>query len=102
LAKYEAEILLLGIWKNVEELEEYLTVEELEAMYTAIREKEYRHFKMLAAVQGIDLDENKSEENQLTVEDVKARLAAKQAGKSEEQWEVEELGFDFEDDEEEF
>ena len=90
--------MLTGNWKNFEELENDLCIEELEALVHALREKEHRHFKMLAAVQGIDIDGEKQEEG-LTVEDIKSRLAARQSGKSDEQWEVEELGFDMETEE---
>ena len=47
----------MGRWKNYEELEDSLCFEELLATINAIREKEARDKKFLAALQGIDLDE---------------------------------------------
>lgn len=47
----------MGRWKNYDELEESLCFEELLATINAIREKEARDKKFLAALQGIDLDE---------------------------------------------
>jgi hypothetical protein len=50
-------VFLLGRWKNYDELEECLTFEELTAIINALREKEARENKFMAAIQGIDLDE---------------------------------------------
>lgn len=49
---------LLGRWKNYDELEECLTFEELTAIINALRDKEARENRFMAAIQGIDLDEN--------------------------------------------
>lgn len=48
---------MLGRWKNYDELEDSLSVEELLATIKALREKDERDKKFLAAIQGIDLDE---------------------------------------------
>ena len=48
---------LLGRWKNYEDLEASLTIDELIATINALREKEDRDRKFLAAINGIDLDE---------------------------------------------
>jgi hypothetical protein len=48
---------LLGHWKNYDELEESLTIEELILTVESMRDKEHRHHKFLAAMQGVDLDE---------------------------------------------
>lgn len=88
--------MLTGKWKNFEELENDLCIEELEAIVAAMREREHRQFKMMAAVQGINIDEDESSEDRLTVDDIKSRLAARQSGKSDEQWEIEELGLEME------
>lgn len=48
---------LLGRWKNYDELEDSLTIEELLATISAIRDKENNERKFNAAIQGIDLDE---------------------------------------------
>jgi len=47
----------LGTWKNYDELEENLCFEELIVTIKALREKEDRERKFLAAIQGIDMDE---------------------------------------------
>lgn len=48
---------LLGHWKNYDELEDSLSIEELLATIKAIRGKDERDKKFSAAIQGIDLDE---------------------------------------------
>lgn len=48
---------LLGRWKNYDDLEESLCFEELVATINAMREREQRERKFLAALQGVDLDE---------------------------------------------
>ena len=48
---------MLGRWKNYDELESDLSLDELFATINAIREKEKRDKKFLAAINGIDLDE---------------------------------------------
>ena len=53
---------MLGQWKNFEELEENLCVEELIVIINSIREKEHRERKFMAALQGVDLDEEEKEE----------------------------------------
>jgi len=51
-------VFLLGRWKNYDELEECLTFEELTAIINALREKEARENRFMAAIQGIDLEES--------------------------------------------
>ena len=65
---------MLGHWKNYDELESNLSLDELMATLTAARDREHRERKFLAAMQGIDLDEQDKEP-----EDVKALLDAKTA-----------------------
>jgi len=48
---------LLGHWKNYDELESSLSLDELMATLNAAREKDHRDKKFLAAMQGVDLDE---------------------------------------------
>lgn len=48
---------LLGHWKNYEELENNLSLEELQATLNAIRDKEKREREFLAGINGIDLTE---------------------------------------------
>ena len=49
---------MLGRWKNYDELEESLCVDEVVATINALRIKEDRERKFFAAIQGIDLEEN--------------------------------------------
>jgi hypothetical protein len=75
LAKLEAELFLLGIWKDYEDLETSLSLPELVATLEAKRESEYAQNKFLAAIQGVDLDEEAGEEKgQKEWEDLKARV----------------------------
>lgn len=51
---------LLGHWKNYDELEASLCFEELLVTINAMREKEKRERVFLAALQGVDLEEETS------------------------------------------
>lgn len=74
LAELESELFLLGIWKDYEELEGSLSMPEVVATLNAKREKEYEHNKFLAAIQGIDLDEQSGNKKQNAWEEMKARV----------------------------
>lgn len=75
LAQLESEVFLLGIWKDYEELERSLSMTELTAILNVKREEDYSQKKFLAAMQGVDLDKNKSSSN--AWEDMKARVYSK-------------------------
>ena len=62
------------MWKDYQELEESLCMSELTAILVAKREKDYEDKKFLAALQGVDLDENNSRPNANAWEDMKARV----------------------------
>ena len=47
----------MGCWKNYDELEDSLSIEELLATIGAIRERDNNQRKFDAAMQGIDLEE---------------------------------------------
>jgi hypothetical protein len=72
LAKLEAEVFLLGIWKDYEELEVSLSMPELLATLSAKRDLDYQEKKFLAAIQGVDLDEHNGSTN--AWEEMKARV----------------------------
>jgi len=79
LAKLEAEVFLLGIWKNFDELESSISIEELMQILSITRELDYEEKKFSAALQGVDLDAGteKSEgkaKGQKEWEDLKARV----------------------------
>jgi len=75
LAKIEAEVFLLGIWKDYRELEESLSMPELIATLSSRRDLDYQEKKFLAAIQGVDLDAQSGEsKGQKEWEDMKARV----------------------------
>lgn len=82
--------MLLGHWKNIEELEESLCLSELELIVQAARDKEHRSQKFFAALKGVDLDA-KDEEAKRKFEEIKRRADAKVHNKTREQQEREEL-----------
>ena len=75
IAKLESEVLLLGIWKNYEELEKSISLPELMGLLTQKRESDYEEKKFFAAIQGIDLDKKVKKTNEW--EDLKARVFSK-------------------------
>ena len=80
LAKLESELFLLGIWKDYQELELFLSMPELLATLASKRELDYEEKKFLAAMQGVDLDEeNGSDRGQKEWEDMKARVFSRGA-----------------------
>lgn len=81
LNKLEAEVFMIGAWKNYEELEESLSMAELLLTIEAKRDLDYQEKKFMAAMQGVDLDQNsQTESNEDPWEALKARVAAKAAG----------------------
>lgn len=75
LAKLEAEVFLLGIWKDYNELETSLSMPELMITLSTSRELNYDEKKFLAAMQGVDLDKNADKGN--AWEEMKARVFSK-------------------------
>ena len=82
LAKIESEVFTLGIWKNYNELEEYMSIPELFAILESKRELDYQEKKFMAAIQGVDLDaQSGSSRGQKEWEDLKARVFSRGATK---------------------
>jgi hypothetical protein len=80
LAKLEAEVFILGIWKDYKELEESLSMPELMVTLASKRELDYEEKKFLAAIQGVDLDgATNPDKGQKEWEDMKARVFSKGA-----------------------
>lgn len=52
---------MLGHWKNYDELESSLSLDELMATLNASRDKEHRERKFLAAMQGVELEDSSKE-----------------------------------------
>ena len=82
-----------GAWKNFDELEEDLTLEELAALLEAAREKEHRWFKFMAGLKGIDLDKGKVDDDNW-MEQKKLEARAKAAGKSVDEVAFGDFGFE--------
>ena len=80
LAKLESEAFLLGIWKDYEDLETSLCMQELSAILESKREADYQDKKFLAAIQGVDLDAQTGKTEANPWEEMKARVAAKVSG----------------------
>jgi hypothetical protein len=80
LAKLEAEVFILGIWKDYKELEESLSMPELMVTLSSKRELDYQEKKFLAAIQGVDLEGSSNpERGQKEWEDMKARVFSRGA-----------------------
>lgn len=101
MAVIEGEALLVGSWKNVEDLEESLSLEELEAVIAAAREKEQRLMRFYAAFKGVDLDKQSQEDADERLRQIERRAKARIAGLSDEEVEkaaepsFAEFGIDF-------
>ena len=80
LAELEAEVFLLGHWKNFADLEEKLSLPELQAILEAAREKEHRRNKFAAALKGVNLDGDAKEENQRRLDEIQKRVDEKLYG----------------------
>ena len=72
LAKLEAEVFLLGIWRDYEQLERSLSMPEILITLESKRELDYQEKKFLAAIQGVDLDKNSGSQDEW--EKMKARV----------------------------
>jgi hypothetical protein len=88
--------MLLGIWKNVDELELSITLDELEAILEASREKEMSERRFQAALVGVDMDSHSAVDAQEKVEEMKRKVDAMNNGKTEDEFEFGELGLDIE------
>ena len=80
LAKLEAEVFLLGIWKDYNELEMSLSMPELLITIENKRDLDYSEKKFLAAIQGVDLEEEEGR-GQKEWEDMKAKVFSGGAAK---------------------
>jgi hypothetical protein len=91
---------LLGIWKNVADLEESLSLPELRAILEAAREKEHREHTFLAALKGIDLNEGQATSVKDKFEEVQKRVELKLHGEEKvAQYELNEFGLEIETEE---
>jgi hypothetical protein len=74
LAKLEAEVFLLGIWKDYLELELSLSMPELLVTLESKRDLDYQEKKFLAAIQGVDIDKNSGNSTGNKWEEMKAKV----------------------------
>lgn len=97
MAELEAEVFLLGRWKNFEELEESISLPELDFILKHKREREHNEQKFAAALQGVDLDKDAKNSVEERLEKVQRAAAVRLAGGEEEfeRLELQELGFGF-------
>ena len=93
--------MLVGKWRNVEDLEESLNLEELKMLIDAKREQEHRHHKFLAAIQGIDIDADNKSGAEERFEEIRRRVESQLTGASEEQLELAVFGLDVESEDDE-
>lgn len=62
LIKLETEVFLIGAWENFDHLERSLCMPELLKIISVRRELDHMEKKFLAAMQGVDIDEDKQED----------------------------------------
>jgi hypothetical protein len=70
----ESELFLLGIWKDYDELESSLSMQELTTTLNAKRDSEYKEKRFLAAMQGVDLDSQTGKNEPNAWEKMKAKV----------------------------
>lgn len=88
--------MLIGNWKSIEELEESLTLRELDEILNAARKQEHAKRKFAAALKGWELPDWEEEQgSDVSFDDVKRRVEAKTRGVPEEAIALEEIGFAF-------
>lgn len=74
IAKLEAEVFLLGIWKDFEELESSLSLPELTEILNMKRDLDYQDKRFLAGMQGVDLDKESGKSAEDPWEAMKSRV----------------------------
>ena len=88
--------MLLGIWKNIEDLENSINIDELQAFVTARREDQREIMKFQAALKGVDIDAGAKTDIKERFDEVKRRVESRQTGQSTEQIELADFGLDLE------
>lgn len=100
MAKIESEAILNGPWRNFDELEDNLSIPELNAIIEAIHDREFRLMKFQAGLKGIDIggsgSGSKFEEIEQRAADRIAAENAKLAGTELEAAELASIGMAFE------
>ena len=91
---------MIGHWRNFDELEENLSLAELEAILDAERKRQHGINKFNASLKGIDLDAAAKSDKEDPFERAKAKAEARARGMTEEQYEFDDMGLGFEDEDE--
>lgn len=84
-----------GMFRNFEELEESLTLAELNELMKAISRKESSDRKFAASLKGIDLKSPEEIEAEELRKQVERRVEAKRRGVSEDKLTLDEIGIEF-------
>lgn len=84
----------MGNWKSIVEMEECLTLDELQLLVEAQRKAEYNKMRFAAGLKGIDLDENSEGSPEEAFRRAQLAAEAELAGKSEEDYEFELIGIE--------
>lgn len=98
--------MLLGVWENIEHLEHTLSLSELNKIVEAGRDRDMRHWKFQASLNGIKLDDEEDKDQETGEEAlarIKRRAALKASGITDEaevvrkvdQMEIFDMGLDF-------
>lgn len=85
----------MGSWKTLKEMEEVLTLEELQLLLKAKNKQEEKDRTFMAALQGVDLTKDQKDSD---FERVKRKAAADMAGKTEEEYVFDMIGIEVETD----
>jgi len=81
LAEIEAEIFLeVGNWKNFDELEDSINIEELAALRKVINKREHQRNTFAAALKGIKLDDPEKNEYDKAMADINRRAQMRMDG----------------------
>lgn len=91
-----AEVFPYGNWKNLIEVEEELTLDELDLILNKVRDAEHQRQKFAAGLKGVNLDEIEAEARAESFDEIRRKADAALSGKSEEELAFEELGIDIE------
>lgn len=73
----ESELFLIGKWKDYDELESSLSMQELTITLNAKRDQDYKDKKFQAALQGVDLDKQTGKTDENAWEKLKAKVFSK-------------------------
>lgn len=79
-------MVLIGKWKNIEELEESIGLDELQLLINAAYKIEHRNHRFMAALKGVKLDDPDEETAKEKWERAEKKAAAILAGMNEEEY----------------